>query len=209
MRALVALLLLSLSLAGCVGGNDTGSEPPFERTCPSWSAFSTTGEDGESIRPAAHKATIAHYWNNTSGPEGQGSWPDTHRESPAIIPGSPGGIRLNGEHPVDFYEITFERFLTIDADSELRVKTDDGRQLQFRDMSTQRYTAVLRFPDGTDKNGTDAFPTYRVELANPESEPAPAGLVLVWDHAPDKDKDPRTHSFSVTKFDVHAWFRTC
>lgn len=209
MRALAAILLLSLSLSGCVGGNGTGDTEDFQRTCPTWTAFSTTDGDGQSIRPAAHKSTMLHFWNNTSGPEGQGSWPDEHKESPAIKPGSPGGLRLNGEHPVDFYEITFERFYTDDVDTELRVQTDGGRQLLFRDMDTQRYTAVLRFPDGTDLNGTDDFPTYRVELSNPGADPAPAGLVLVWDHAPDKDGDARTHSYSVSKFDVHAWFRVC
>lgn len=211
MRALVAFLLMSLALSGCIGGN--GSDPDdFERSCPSWTAFTTTGEEGQSIRPAAHKATISHYWNNTSGPNGGGAWPDEHDESPPIVPGSPGGIRLNGETPVDFYELTFEYFITVDVDTQLRAQTDSGRALLFRNINPgpgeNEFTSILRFPAGTNLTA-DEIPTYRLYLANADADPAPSGIVLVWDHAPNKDKDAQTHSFSFTKFDVHAWFRQC
>lgn len=210
MRAFVAFLLLSMALAGCVGGNGSGDGPEFQRSCPAWTAFSTTNEDGESIRPAAHQARLLQYWNNTSGPEGQGSWPDTDKRSHPIIPGGPGNLTLYGEYPVDFYEFTFDYFWTLDADSELRVETAEGRPLVFWNPKPgpgeNEHTAVLRFPDGT--NTTD-IPRYRVYLSNAASEPAPSGLVLRWTHYPDQDQDRQTHSYSFTQFEVFAWFRIC
>ncbi len=203
--ALLALPMLSLALSGCVG-DDSGGEPDFTPTCPSWIVFSTRDDEGNTVRPKAFQARQVLFWNNTSGPDGPGSWPDTEKASPPITPGSPGGVMLNGEHPVDFYDLAFDLAFTLDADTSLEVKTEGGRPLLFKDLDTGRYASILRWPDGT--NTTD-LPTYRVELAQPGEEPAPEAIVLHWKHVPNKDNDARTDSFSAATFDVTAWFRTC
>ena len=209
LAVLLPLLVSSVALAGCIGGNDTGGEP-FVGSCPSWTLFSSTDDNGNSVRPAALSTRSYHMWNNTSGPGGSGSWPKVDTESKPVIPGSPGGVMLRGEHPVDFYEFTFDLIFTLDVDSALSVRSESGRPLLFLDMSTGRYTSVLDFKDGTNRTAdNNDFPTYRVVLSTPDAEPAPEGIVLIWHHEPDKDKNAQTNSYSFAVFEIHAWFRTC
>ncbi len=209
LRVAVPLLLLltSVALAGCIGGNDTGKDP-FVGSCPSWIMFSTTDDNGNAVQPAALRTQSYHMWNNTSGPSGDGAWPKEDTESRPVTPGSPGGVVLRDEYPVDFYDFSFDLMFTQDVDSTLSVKSESGRQLLFKDMDTGRYASRLQFPDGTNMTAQD-FPTYRVELSQPNADPAPEGIVLVWNHVPNKDNDIQTNSFSFTEFEVHAWFRTC
>ncbi len=206
----LSVLLMSLALAGCIGGNDTGTPDPFVGSCPSWTLFTSLDDSGRSVQPAALSTRSFHMWNNTSGPEGSGSWPKEDTVSRPITPGSPGGVMLRGEYPVDFYEFTFDLIYTQDVDSRLSVQSESGRPLLFLDMSTGRYASILDFKDGTNKTSEAGdFPSYRVVLSQPEAEPAPEGIQLIWHHEPNKDKDTRTNSFSFAVFEIHAWFRTC
>lgn len=217
----VALLAgLVFLLAGCTQG-DPGSRnghSGFQSTCPSWVKYPHNGQIIEG----------ALQWTNLStNPDDLERWdfmaPNATRPGQGI---GDGNLLEYDGHPLD--EVVFDfhlrdkspgtprRALYVqDAQLHMMFFASEGgypgQELEAYDTSKGPSSAKVEWIFGSDaaEGYTIHNVTLRVDLAQPDQPPAPAGVFVHWWIDPDLDGDKDTPSVALMHYAPEFWYRTC
>lgn len=218
MRVLaLAALALAFVLPGCTQNDPGAGDGEDYMSCPSWIKYPHNGQiidasmlfSKDTVQPDLERWDFME-WNDTRPGQGIGD----------------GHLVEYADHPLD--QIVFNYHLreksggdparalyTEDAQLTLRFYASEGgyqgRALEAYDEALGKASSKNEWVFRSDPQTRYAFHnvTLRVELAQPDEDPAPSGVFLQWSFAPNLDGNMDTPSFAVIRYAPEFWYRTC
>lgn len=213
----MSLAFLALLVTGCTQ-NDPGSGDGGDfMTCPSWIKYPHNGQiidasmlfSKETTQPDLERWDFME-WNETRPGQGIGD----------------GHLLEYADHPLD--QVVFDFHLreksgsaparalyTEDAQLTLRFYASDGgylgEPLEAYDEAKGKSSAEHEWVFRSDAQTRYAFHnlTLRIDLAQPDEDPAPRGVFVQWTLAPNLDNNMETPSFAIMRYAPEFWYRTC
>lgn len=209
MRGIAAALLLStLTLAGCSQGEDNRFGDP---TCPAW----TRGLSRQIIN-----GNLA-FTNQTTMPDFE-RWDFTEPGDRGSGLGTPYPEFMG--KPLDFLTLDFRMRQSADQKEErlLYIQDAELHVSFFAERDGQLGEAMQAFEDGRPETAKHEWVyrttpggyliqnvTWKVELARPDQQPDPHGVYVHWEMIPNLDNNVDTASVVIMRYSPEFWYRTC